>query len=77
MAKPMQLYSSTAKYEASAQDLPTVSKRASVIFLMLEQTPEVAGLLLNDGTDELMVSRDELQRQFPTPRVGPFTCAMV
>lgn len=61
----MQLYSSTAKYEASAQDLPTVWVRASVIFDALEQTPEVAGLLLNDGTDELMVSRDELQRQFP------------
>lgn len=61
----VQLYSSTAKYEASAQDLPTVWVRASVIFDVLEQTPEVAGLLLNDGTDELMVSRDELQRQFP------------
>ncbi|MCS8561306.1 SseB family protein [Weissella cibaria] len=61
----VQLYSSTAKYEASAQDLPTVWVRATVIFDALEQTPEVAGLLLNDGTDELMVSRDELQRQFP------------
>lgn len=61
----VQLYSSTAKYEASAQDLPTVWVWASVIFDVLEQTPEVAGLLLNDGTDELMVSRDELQRQFP------------
>lgn len=61
----VQLYSSTAKYEASAQDLPTVWVRASVIFDVLEQAPEVAGLLLNDGTDELVVSRDELQRQFP------------
>ncbi|WP_134643676.1 hypothetical protein [Weissella cibaria] len=42
----VQLYSSTAKYEASAQDLPTVWVRFSVIFNVLEQTSEVAGFIV-------------------------------